>query len=255
MVKLYDLKGNAKKDAELPEVFQTTYRPDLIRRAVLSEQSKKRQKQGRFPLAGRRVAAKSMGPGRGASKIPRSTGSGTHHGGRATLVHSTVGGRMLFPPTVEKKIVEKINRKEYKLALKSAIASTSHKDLVLSRGHRAEDVDHVPLVVDDAIMEVSKTQELKEVLENLGLGDDLVRTSKKKIRAGKGKMRGRKYKTKTGPLLVVSEDCAVVKAGNNLLGVDVLTTKQLTVESLAPGGDAARLTVWTKSALEQLKEF
>ena len=255
MVKLFDLKGKAGKEVKLPAVFETTYRPDLIRRAVLSEQSKKKQKQGRFPLAGRRVAAASMGPGRGASKVPRSTGSGTHHGGRGTLIHSTVGGRMLFPPSTDKKIVEKMNKKERRLALKSAIAATSQKELVLSRGHKAEDVEETPIVVKDSIMEISKTKELLSTLQLLGLGNDLERTSGRKIRAGKGKMRGRKYKTKTGPLLVVTEDCPVMKAGNNILGFDIVTTKQLSVEKLAPGGDPARFTIWTEGALEHLKEL
>ncbi|MDH5404769.1 MAG: 50S ribosomal protein L4, partial [Candidatus Heimdallarchaeota archaeon] len=82
--KVYNLKGNTKKTKiTLPDVFSDGFRPDLIKRAVLSEQSKKRQKQGRFPLAGKLTTASSIGPGRGISKVPRTHGKKTHHASRA----------------------------------------------------------------------------------------------------------------------------------------------------------------------------
>jgi large subunit ribosomal protein L4e len=255
MVKIQTIKGSSKEDVELPKVFNTPLRRDLINRAVLSEQSKKRQKQGRFPLAGRLVTARSMGPGRGIAKVPRTTGHGTHHGGRGTLVHSTVGGRMLFPTTTEKIIVEKMNRKEHRIALKSAIAATANGEIVGSRGHVIDGIEQFPFLVEDKITEVMRTSELKSILETLGFSGDLNRVSKRKIRAGRGKTRGRRYKTKVGPLIVVSNDCNLLKAGDNLLGVDIVKVQDLTVEALAPGGDPARLTLWTKSALEHLESL
>ena len=44
----------------------------------------------------------------------------------------------------------------------------------------------------------------------------------------------------------------VEKSSNNLCGVDITKPDQLNIEYLAPGGDAGRLTVFTKSALQQL---
>lgn len=256
MISVLNVKGNkTKRKIELPPVFNTDYRPDVIRRAVLSEQSKQKQPQGRYPLAGRIVAASSLGPGRGASKIPRTHGSGTPSAGRGAFVHSAVGGKMLFPPTPEKKIVEKINKKEHKLALKSAIAATKERNFVEQRGHRVSEKVQFPIIIEDKFTDVQKTAEVKTVLENLGLGMDLERCNVRKIRAGKGKRRGRKYRKKVGPLIVVVEDCPLLKAAKNIPGVEVVELRHMKVENLAPGGDPARLTVWTEKAIAQLKDM
>ena len=92
------------------------------------------------------------------------------------------------------------------------------------------------------------------MMEGLGLGSDLERAKQgRRIRAGKGTMRGRKYRTPKSVLLVVSEKCGLDKAARNIPGVDVVTAKDLSAEDLAPGGDVGRLTVWTKSAIEALE--
>ncbi|MCD6241085.1 50S ribosomal protein L4, partial [Candidatus Bathyarchaeota archaeon] len=69
-----------------------------------------------------------------------------------------------------------------------------------------------------------------------------------------GKMRGRRYKQAKGPLIIVSESNGIMKAAKNLPGVDVVTVDNLNVELLAPGTHPGRLTVWTQSAIEKLKE-
>lgn len=246
-------KSTAKID--LPKVFDTPYRPDLIKRAVLSEQSKKRQPQGRSPLAGRLTTASSVGPGRGIAKIPRTHGSRTHHGNRAAVVPSTVGGRLSFPPKTDKVIVEKINKKEYRLALWSAVSATASKDRVETRGHLFDENVNFPIIVKDDLNTVEKTSELVNVMNNLGLNDDLSRSKIKKVRSGKGKMRGRKYRRKTGPLLIVADTCEALKAGKNISGMDVVEVKDLSVELLAPGTHPGRLTVWTESAIKALEEW
>ncbi|KKK57718.1 hypothetical protein LCGC14_3051670, partial [marine sediment metagenome] len=161
------------------------FRPDLIKRAVLSEQSKKRNPQGRFLLAGKQVTASSVGPGSGISKVPRTHGKGTHHGNRAALIHSTVGGRLAHPPKVEKIIVEKINKKEHRLALWSAVSATASRDTVESRGHLFDEKISFPIIVEDKINNLERTKEVIEAIEKLGVGDDLSRSQIKKIRAGK----------------------------------------------------------------------
>ena len=65
-------------------------------------------------------------------------------------------------------------------------------------------------------------------------------------------MRGRN----TGPqehTAVVAQKGSLDKAARNLPGVDVVTSKDLCAEDLAPGGDLGRLTIWTKSAVEALE--
>ena len=92
------------------------------------------------------------------------------------------------------------------------------------------------------------------MMEGLGLGSDLERSKQgRRIRAGKGTMRGRKYRTPKSVLLVVAQKGGLEKAARNLPGVDVVTAKDLCAEDLAPGGDMGRLTIWTKSAIEALE--
>ena len=253
--KILSLKGRSKGKVELPSVFEATFRPDLIKRAVLSEQSKKRQPQGRSPTAGKMVAHSSVGPGRGISKVPRTHGKRTHHGHRGTFINQTVGGMLAHPPKVEKVYIEKINKKEHRLALWSAVSATGDKDIVEKRGHIFDEKLSFPLVVSDDIEGTTKTNEMVEILSNLGLSDDLERTKQKKVRAGKGKMRGRKYRRKVGPLVVVADDCDALRAGKNVAGVTVCKVKDLTVEELAPGSNAGRLTVWTESAIKAVSEW
>ena len=91
-------------------------------------------------------------------------------------------------------------------------------------------------------------------MEGLGLSSDLERAKGgRNIRAGKGKMRGRRYRTPKSILVVVSNRDGLHKAARNVPGVDVVAAKDLSAEDLAPGGDAGRLTVWTKAAIEALE--
>ena len=93
-----------------------------------------------------------------------------------------------------------------------------------------------------------------DVLKNFGLEKELERVSKKSIRAGRGKTRGRKYKIKKGPLLIVSKQSDVIKAVSNIPGIDIVNVKNLNVEMLAPGEVPGRLTLWTVSAIENLEK-
>ena len=67
-------------------------------------------------------------------------------------------------------------------------------------------------------------------------------------------MRGRKYKTRKGPLVVVSKNCDLMNSAKGLQGVETIPVKNLNVTMLAPGGKSGRLTVWTKEAVEEMKE-
>lgn len=254
---IYTIKGTkTTQKIELPIVFQTSLRPDVIKRAVLAEQSLNRQPKGVSPLAGRLVAVENWGPGRGAARVPRIKGSRTHSAQRTAFVPQARGGHKAHPPKVEKKIIEKINKKEHLLAFKSAIAYTAHKESVSGRGHRFEEKMEFPIVVENKAEEIEKTKDAITLLNNLGLSLDLLRIKlNKKVRAGKGKRRGRKYKIPVGPLIVVSdEECSLYKAGQNILGTKVVSVKKLTTELLAPGTQPGRLTIWTENAITYLTE-
>ncbi len=240
--KIFDLEGKDVGKVKLPAVFQTTYRPDVIKRAVVSMQSHRIQPQGRDVMAGKHTVAESLGVGRGKSRISIAFAPGT------------VGGRAAHPPVSEKKISKKIIKNEKRLALHSAIAATGLKENAEARGHIVDDVKDFPLVVTDDLQSVKKVKDLKAALINLGVWPDVYRVKESiKVRAGKGKMRGRRKKHAVGPLIVINVDDGVVKAANNLTGVDVAYVKNLNAELLAPGTHAGRLTVWTKDSVEELR--
>ncbi|MGD6810013.1 MAG: 50S ribosomal protein L4 [Candidatus Bathyarchaeia archaeon] len=246
---IFDLQGKATGKITLPSVFSTPVRPDVIKRAVLAIQSNRLQPQGRDPMAGKRTTAESRGTGMGIARVPRIKGGS----GRASFAPSTVGGRQPHPPRAEKKIVKNIPKKEAKLALTSAIAATAQKEVVALRGHDVEKVVQIPLIVDDAIENLTRAKDVEAAFTSLGIHDDLARVrDSRSIRAGKGKRRGRKMKQAVGPLIVVCDGVNLVAAANNLPGVQVTTVSNLNTEMLAPGTHPGRLTVWTNGAIEQL---
>jgi len=249
--KIFDLKGKAVGRVRLPLIFKTPARPDVIKRAVVTIQSHRFQPQGRDVLAGKRTTAESRGVGFGTSRVARVKG-----GQRAAFIPFAVGGRAAHPPVVEKKIKKKIPRKEMRLALRSAVAATAFKEIVASRGHVIDDVPDFPLVVVDEIQSLKKTQDVEEALIHLGVWPDIYRVREsRKVRAGKGKMRGRKMKQAVGPLLVIAEDEGIVEAARNLPGVDVVSVDSLNTELLAPGTHPGRLTIWTNSAFEKVDKL
>lgn len=255
-IQVYDLQGNPTNTIELPKIFMTPLRPDVIKRAVLAQQSHGIQPQGRDPMAGKRTSAISMGTGHGTARLPRVKGSRSPRAQQGAFAPSTVGGRLTHPPRSEKKIEKFINKKERHLAIRSAIAATADKTQVASRGHRIESIPKFPLVVIDELQDIVKASEARTVFKNLGLWPDLARISRsRKIRAGKGKMRGRKKRHSVGPLVVIHENGAVRKAVSNFLGLDVIKVNNLNSEALAPGTIPGRLTVWTQSAIHELKSL
>ncbi|MGB9853193.1 MAG: 50S ribosomal protein L4 [Candidatus Bathyarchaeales archaeon] len=251
-VKVFDLNGKPVEKLKLPQIFETPIRPDVIKRAVLAIQSKRFQPQGRDPMAGKRTTAESRGVGLAMARIPRIKGPQ----GTGAFAPGTVGGRVAHPPTPEKKIVKRIPKKEKRLALFSAIAATASKEMVASRGHSVEDVPQIPIVAVDELEGLKKTKEVEEALIKLGVLSDLYRVRESiKVRAGKGKRRGRKVKQAVGPLIVVAEDKGIGEAARNIPGLEVVPVKSLNPEVLAPGTHPGRLAIWTKSAIETLDKL
>ncbi|PSP71003.1 50S ribosomal protein L4 [Halobacteriales archaeon QH_8_67_27] len=240
-----DLDGDDTGSIELPAVFETAYRPDVVRRAVQAAQANRKQDYGSDDYAGMRTPAESQGSGRGMAHVPRENGQGAR-------VPQTVGGRRAHPPKEEKDRGLDINTKERKLAVRSAIAATADGDIVEERGHEFADDVVLPLVVSDDFEDLVKTQEVVGVLETLGIEDDIERAEEATVRAGRGTTRGRKYDRATSVLFVTSEEPS--KAARNLAGADVTTAREVNAEDLAPGGEAGRLTVWTESAVEEVAE-
>ncbi|WP_324735441.1 50S ribosomal protein L4 [Thermococcus sp. SY098] len=251
-VKVFSLNGEPIEEIELPKVFETPFRPDLIRRAVIASWTHRIQPQGRDPMAGKRRVTENIGKGHGMARVERIKTAPRF----AAFVPFARGGRRAHPPKVEKIIWEDINRKEKKLALMSAIAATANYDLVRARGHIIDNVPQIPLIVEDELEKIGKTRETREIFKKLGIWDDIERAKKNtKVRAGKGKMRGRRYKKAKGPLIVVAKNEGILLGARNHPGVDVVLVDNLGVEMLAPGTHPGRLTIWTKGAIERLREI
>ncbi|MDD3573799.1 50S ribosomal protein L4 [Methanospirillum sp.] len=238
------LTGTVAHEIELPPVFSSEYRPDLIKKAVIAQQSRRYQPHGTYVFAGINTSAVGWGSGRGVSHVPRLKNSS-----RAARVPQSKGGRAAHPPKVEKVLVRNINQKEKKKAINSAIAATISPELVRSRGHVFTGT--LPFVLSDDFESLKKTREVIAALRAIGVYGDIERAERScKIRAGRGKLRGRRYKQRKSLLIVTGNERLL--AAKNLAGVDVCLVDNLNVELLAPGTHSARLTLWTEDAVRKL---
>jgi len=240
------IKGERVREIDLPAVFNEEYRPDLIKRAVIALQSTRYQPHGTDPFAGMRTSAVSWGSGRGVAQVPR-----LKNGSRVARIPQAVGGRAAHPPKVEKVLVKEINQKEKQKALRSAIAASTSVELAAARGHLFE--GELPLVFEDRFEQLAKTTDVIAALTAVGLFADIERAKdSRKVKAGRGKMRGRRYKQRKSILIVTADE--PLRAARNLAGVDAVTVSQLNTELFAPGTQAGRLTVWTEGAIQKLEE-
>jgi large subunit ribosomal protein L4e len=267
----YSVAAKAGKAIDLPDCFYSDIRIQVVRDAVQAARANRRQAYGHNRHVGRRNPQPGMkhsvewhGKGTGVARIMRKTGQLTG----AENPH-TRGGRRAHGPKVEKTWTMKVNSKVRKQARNSAIAATINTDTVANRGHCFSDNVKFPIIIDgyaeerdgkkekydvESIPLTYSTRKFIAMMEGLGLGADLNRAKDgRNIRAGKGKMRGRRRRTPKSILLVVGQRDGLAKAASNVSGVDVVAAKDLSAEDLAPGGDMGRLTVWTKSAIEALE--
>ncbi|MBI4159415.1 50S ribosomal protein L4 [Candidatus Woesearchaeota archaeon] len=259
---IYNLKAEKVGSVNTPMQFSEEYHPDVIRRAVLAIQSHKRQRYGADPLAGKKTTVKiskrrreyRTSYGHGISRVPRKVmwRRGRQFGWEGAYAPGTKGGRKAHPPKSEKVWELKINIKERRKAIRSALAATLDKELVEARNHVLP--KFFPFIVDSEIENINKTKDVERALESLGLKEELARVHEKRIRAGKGKMRGRKTMSRKGLLLVVSGTCHLLKAAKNIEGIDITVVDKLNAEVLAPGTVAGRLTLFTDKAIERLEK-
>ena len=258
-IQILTLTNEKKEEIELPEQFNEDILPNLIRKAATIIQSNDKQNQGVAPEAGKRASISFGGKrkswkskhGKGISPIPRKVmgGRGTRLSIQGAFIPGTVGGRKAHPPKASKDLEKKINKKENKKAIRSAISATIQKVFV-EKNHKLPKL--YPFAVEDKVETLTKTKDVMKALEKLGFTEELERVNKRKIRAGKGKTRGRKYQTKRGPAIIVSKECELQKAGRNLQGVEIIKVDSLNADMLSTGKQPGRLTLFTKSAIEKI---
>merc|ERR1712137_1133382 len=138
-------------------------------------------------------------------------------------------------------------------AVVTSLAASCLPPLVMARGHRIGDVAELPLVLSKDIESVQKTKQALDMLKQAGCTEELQRVlDSKKVRAGKGKMRNRRYVMRRGPLVVYNEDNGIVRAMRNFPGVETACVDRLNLLKVAPGGNFGRFIIWTEAAFEKL---
>merc|ERR1711968_339338 len=237
----------------MPAVFSAPIRTDVVQFVHSNMALNKRQAYCVNKYAGKTPSASSWGTGRAVARIPRVAGGGTSRSGQAAFGNMCRGGRMFAPTKSYRKWTRKVSVNQRRYAVVSAIAASAIPALVMARGHKVEGIEELPLVIDDGAQKVAKTANAVKYLQNLGAESELehVRASKK-IRAGKGKMRNRRYVMRKGPLVVYDEAAGLEKAFRNIPGVELCSVNSLNLLQLAPGGHLGRFCIWTKSAFDKL---
>lgn len=237
----------------LPAVFAAPVRADIVHSVFTRVNKNKRQAYAVSEKAGHQTSAESWGTGRAVARIPRVGGSGTHRAGQGAFGNMCRGGRMFAPTKTWRRWHVKVNQNEKRYATASAIAASAVTSLVLARGHRVEEVQELPLVLANEFESISKTKEAVAALKAVGAHKDIIRVIKsKKLRAGKGKLRGRRFVQKKGPLVVYANDNGIAEALRNVPGVDTAHVSRLGLLQLAPGAHLGRFVIWTQGAIESL---
>ena len=262
-MKLNIIDKTGKKVADY-ELNVTEYvREDIFKKAVIAEDSIFRTSNGSSPEAGRRHSINvskrrqvfKSTYGKGGSRTPKKVmwrrGMQLRYVG--AFAPQTVGGRRAHPPKAEKIVLKNMNNKEWIKALRIGFTASMDNAIVAANGQRVPKA--YPVILDDSVEAIEKTSEFKSVLAAAGFSDEMERASIRKVRAGKGTMRGRTYKDKRGPLVIVSSfETPLLKAARNIKGFDVATPELLMVSdfgmSIAPG----RAVIFTKAAMEEFKE-
>ena len=240
---ILDKTGKKKGEIELPKNFSADVRQDILQKAYEVEKKSLMAVWGAKPGAGagysasgilrhRRHAWKTT-YGKGISRIPRKifSRSGSSFNWEGATVSNTRGGRNPTAPKAIKNLIKKINKKELKIAFDSAFAGARGK-----------------LVFDSAVLDL-KTKDFLGVLKK-GFGEDYEKVLKKKsVRAGKGKLRGRKYKSNAGLLFVVGSKEKMKRSG-----IDIVNVNELILGDLVLSGNPGRLVCFTEEAVKEVGE-
>ncbi|MEK6888727.1 MAG: 50S ribosomal protein L4 [Nanoarchaeota archaeon] len=250
---LYDSSGKKKSEFSLPALFDSKIREDMVAKFFEVAKFSERQVYGPSPEGGKRHSASGTIShkrkewkghyGKGMARLPRKTmwRRGTQFHWIGAEVSQARGGRMAHPP---KRLyaIRKINKKEIVIAVNSALASTFNKEYIAKRYSTLNVPAHSQVI--ESIP--AKTKNVIEAVKLMfGEAFSLLIKSKQ-VRPGKGKNRGRKYKSNAGLLIVTGEDEKV-----NAKGFEVKTYSDLLISDLYPLG---RLTLYTKKAMEEIAE-
>jgi len=253
LVSVYNEQGETSGQVTLPAVFKAPIRPDVVNFVHSNMAKNSRQPYAVHQHAGHQTSAESWGTGRAVARIPRVRGGGTHRSGQGAFGNMCRGGRMFAPTKTWRRWHRPINQKQRRYAICSALAASSVPALLMARGHKVDNIPEVPVVCTNAIESLTKTKAAVSLLKRLNAYDDVEKCqNSKKIRAGKGKMRNRRYVMRRGPLVIYNEDHGIKQAFRNLPGVELISVDRLNLLKLAPGSHLGRFCIWSQGAFEKL---
>lgn len=254
LVSVYSDKGELTgANVKLPAVFTAPIRTDIVGSVHMDMLKNTRQPYAVSKKAGHQTSAESWGTGRAVARIPRVSGGGTNRSGQGAFGNMCRGGRMFAPTKTWRRWHRHINVNQKRFAMCSAIAASGIPALVMSKGHRIEQVPELPLVVSDKIQEVKKTKEAVGVLRKLKAWPDIEKVkASRRFRAGKGKMRNRARIQRRGPIIIYHQDNGITKAFRNIPGITLIPVDRLNLLKIAPGGHVGRFCIWTESAFRHL---
>jgi len=240
-----------------PAIFQASIRLDVVQHVHRDIAKNHRQPYAVSAAAGHQTSAESWGTGRAVARIPRVAGGGTHRAGQGAYGNMCRGGRMFAPTKTYRRWHRRVNKNQRRFAIVSAVAASASSALVLARGHKIARIPEIPLVVsDDTITKLEKTKAAVALLKKLHAYTDIEKVKdSKKLRAGKGKMRNRRYTQRRGPLVIYNKKTPMLRAFRNIPGIELLDVHHLNLLLLAPGGHLGRFIIWTQSAINMLDKL
>jgi large subunit ribosomal protein L4e len=249
---IYDKSGKKKGEITLPSLFSIRVREDIVKKYF--EADRFIQPYASKIEAGKRQSASGTIShkrhdwkghyGRGIARLPRKTmwRRGTQFIWVGANVPGTRGGRKAHPPKGIGK-EKKINKKEIKIAFNSAFAATAKPNLIIKRYSSLEKISQVPIIIESL---PTKTKDLIKLIKEIFKENSYLAIKKKAVRSGKGKLRGRKYKSNAGVLILTSPT-----EKTKFAGFDVKSIDEVSISDLVPLG---RLTIYTKKAIEDLSK-
>jgi len=252
-VSVHNLEGKPIRLVSLPKVYNAPVRQDLVNRIHTEVRKNNRMPHGVSEKAGHQTSAESWGTGRAVARIPRVRGGGTHRSGQGAFGNMCRGGHMFGAKKVWRRIHRKVNVREKRYAVVSAIAASGSPGIVMAKGHQINRIREVPLVVEDKIEALKKTKDAVAFLKKHKAWPDIVRVYKSKHnRPGKGKRRNRRKVMGKGPLVIYAKNEGVTLAFRNIPGVDTICVDKLNILRLAPGGRVGRFCIWSEGAFKML---
>jgi len=254
---ILDITGKKIKEIET-KLFEEPIREDIILQVVEAEKLwqvySPKYRAGMDRSASGNIRHKrhswKSDRGRGLSRIPRKIfwRRGTQFSWEGAIIPSVKGGRRAHPPK-GKINLKKINKKEMRKALLSALTYISSVDEIKKKYKSIQDGKieiKFPIIIESKVLELG-AKDFFSALKKI-LGDFYeIAIQKKSIRAGKGTLRGRKYKKNAGLLLVIGKNEKM-----KIKGVDVVKVNGLLVSDLASNG--ARLSMFSEGAVKELED-